>query len=114
MYENREHQTTQSIIEELARNATRAAQVEKYGPDRPIYRHSMVALLDIYGINPKHSDKIRGAVDRWRESIDYTDYFTGRLEVDLLGIDPSDNMKALCYDIAVNACRMEEAHTGLI
>lgn len=92
----------------------RSAQTKKYGIDRPIYRLSMVALLEEHNIDPKYADLIRSFVDSWRQSIDYYDYNTSNLERGLLSIEQSDNMKNLCRAISVHAYHREESNAGLL
>lgn len=82
--------------------------VKKYGNDRNVMGLSLIALLDDAKINPSYSDNIREAIDEWRDSLDYMDYYTGRLEKKLLEIDSSESMKNLCHRIAVHVYHREE------
>lgn len=83
-------------------------EVDRPLADRNVYGFSLIMMMRNELVNPKYVDAVRAIWDDWRDSGDYEDFYTKRLEEKLLELDDSEQMHTLCHRIAVTAYHKEE------
>lgn len=80
----------------------------KYGRDIAFYRRSMNAMMDQNGVTPEHAEEFKQIIDKWYDTSDRLDYYTGNIEKEFLAIEDSEPVRKLLHEMLVYAYHLEE------